>query len=43
MIMQWSSERIVPQFSLGDNQRLEIIKKYLQQLKDEKKTKRKRG
>jgi hypothetical protein len=36
-------ERIVPQFSLGDNHRLEIIKKYLQQLKDEKMIKSKRG
>jgi hypothetical protein len=42
-MMQWSLERIVPQFILGDNHRLEIIKKYLQQLKKEKLTKVKRG
>jgi len=41
--MQWSLERAVPQISLGDNHRLEIIKKYLQHLKDEKLKKVKRG
>lgn len=41
--MHWSLERIVPQFVLGDNHRLEIIKKYIQKLKKEKLIKAKRG
>lgn len=41
--MQWSLDRIVPQFFLGDNQRLRLIKEYLQQLKKEKLSKIKKG
>lgn len=41
--MQWSLERIVPQMILGDNQRLRVIKEYLQQLKKEKLSKVKKG
>lgn len=42
-MIEWSLERIVPQLILGDNHRLEIIKKYLYHLKKEKLTKVKRG
>lgn len=41
--MYWSLDRIVPQYLLGDNHRLEIVKNYLQRLKKEKSLKIKRG
>ncbi len=41
--MYWSLDRIVPQYLLGDNHRMEIVKNYLKRLKKEKSLKIKRG
>ncbi len=41
--MQWSLERIVPHELLGDNQRLNLIKRYIQKIKQERKSKKRRG
>lgn len=37
--MNWSLERIIPKGILGSNQKMRVIKEYLKNLKEEKKSK----